>query len=243
MSQAEDIRPGDRATAREGDIDCSFCAIEQGSGEIGATNPQLEQSYDIPIQTDVFIIFPDAAPIGPRHSLIVPRKHVLSFARLRPDRQVRAHKLLNHLSAQLVRPDDYLPYFFEHGSNEGDEGVGCGITHAHLHFLYVPADCLDGDSHIDGFHEYPSLRAAWTNLGSEDYYLYGHVDKSVRATFIQESPKLKCSMFLRKWFSSKIGRPELGDYRRYQDGRTDDMLDEISTTQSCLMNIKSAELH
>jgi diadenosine tetraphosphate (Ap4A) HIT family hydrolase len=222
--------------------ECSFCGIVHGSGEIGATNPELDREFDIPFQTQDFVVFPDAAPIAPRHSLIVPRSHVLSFARLGAGRQYATQMLVNYLTMQLSAPEDHVPYVFEHGSKEADETVGCGITHAHLHVLYIPAGCLNDVDHIEEFTEYSDVRAAWDALGQEDYYLFGRVGGTVRATVVQEAAELKCSMFLRKCFASQMGRPDLADYRRYQTDGPDDMLGEVARTHDGLAALEAPSL-
>lgn len=243
MSQAGDSARNDRTptgeTTPQETVECSFCGIVHSSGEIGATNPELEQEFEIPFRTPDFVVFPDAAPIAPRHSLIVPQDHVLSFSRLDVDRQHATQRLVDYLTTHISAPEDYVPYVFEHGSKEADETVGCGITHAHLHVLYVPAGCLNDPDHVEEFTEYSDLRAAWDALGKEDYYLFGRVEGPVHATVVQEAAELKCSMFLRKWFASQMGRPDLADYRRYQTDGPDDMLGEVARTHDRLAALEA----
>jgi diadenosine tetraphosphate (Ap4A) HIT family hydrolase len=246
MSQSDNSVRSHRISAGETSApeaeECSFCGIVHGSGEIGATNPELERQFDIPFQTSDFVVFPDAAPVAPRHSLIVPQKHVLSFARLNFDRQQATRRLVDYLTTHLSGPEDHVPYIFEHGSKEADETVGCGITHAHLHILYIPVGCLNDADHVNEFTEYSDVRAAWSALGEEDYYLFGRVGGTVRATVIREAAELKCSMFLRKWFASQMGRPDLADYRRYQTNGPDDMLGEVARTYDRLAALEADPL-
>lgn len=213
---------------------CEFCDITYCDSQIGSTNPLLEQEFTITFETDEFVVFPDAAPLGPRHALLVPREHVLSFARLPQQRRQRAREVIDYLFEHFPSPDDHAPYLFEHGSREADESAGCGITHAHLHILFLPDGILDGQHDVTHFDIYADLPAAFEELGQDDYYLFGRYQHPVRATAVEEATELKCSMFLRKWVAGQLGRPELADYRRYQTQGCDDMFDEIARTQRLL---------
>lgn len=246
MSQADDPARDHHTAASKStpqtSVECSFCGIVNGSGEIGSTNPELEQEFGIPLQTPDFIVFPDAAPIAPRHSLIVPRDHHLGFSRLDADHQHSTQKLVDYLTTHIPNPEDHVPYVFEHGSNETDEIVGCGITHAHLHLLYIPEGCLNNTNRVEEFSDYSDLLRAWNAVGEEDYYLFGRVGGTIHATVIQEAAELKCSMFFRKWFASQMGRPDLADYRRYQTEGADDMLGEVERTHNVLAAVEPPRL-
>lgn len=216
---------------------CDFCAIEAGADKIGDTNPLLERSLSIPLQTEWFIVFPDAAPIAPRHSLIVPRHHALSFGRLTTDAQAAAIDLATHIATQFDHPADHDPVIFEHGSREASGDIGCSITHAHLHVLFLPSGTVDNFEFHDEFDAYPTLWAGWEAMGANDYYLFGELNNGVQATVVQEDPALACSMFLRKRFAGQLGRPDLANYRRYQSGEPDDMLPEVGRTQDALLEM------
>jgi diadenosine tetraphosphate (Ap4A) HIT family hydrolase len=213
---------------------CEFCRIASGDGEIGSTNPFIERDFDVVFETDGFVVFPDAAPLAPRHALVVPRGHVLSFARLAADRRREARDLVEHLARQMPAPSGYVPCVFEHGSTEADEVVGCGITHAHLHFLFLPSETFDGRDDVPHFDAYPDLQSAFRSLGRRDYYLLGRPWRRIHATVVEEAAELKCSMFLRKWLAERLDRPDLASYRRYQTGGPDDMLEEVHRTHHLL---------
>lgn len=223
--------------------DCGFCDIVDGSEPVGETNP-LVAELPIPLHTDRFVVFPDAAPIGPRHCLVVPRSHRLSFARLGLPARERATDLAADILQRLPSPKGYKPVVFEHGSREetGAGSVGCSITHAHLHLLFLPDGAVSGFSHREEFTQYGGLTAAWDSLGRADYYLYGRPDGAVWATPVAEDPALACSMFLRKRFAAAIDRPDLANYRRYQDHEADDMLPEVERTHRALLVIDGTQV-
>jgi hypothetical protein len=211
-----------------------------GFERVGSTNPLLDADLSVPFGTNRFVVFPDAAPIGPRHCLVVPHDHVLSFGRLGGDAQRRTLTLVEHLFESFTPPDGHEPVVFEHGSCEETEAesVGCSITHAHLHVLFFPVGTVAGFTHRDEFEQYENLLAAWNAVESDDYYLYGRFGGEVRATPVREDPALACSMFLRKRFASEIDRSELADYRRYQTRGSDDMLDEVEHTHQRLTELR-----
>jgi|GEM_PF-2218558 len=221
--------------------ECSFCDIVSGDEPVGETNPSVE-GFAVPLHTGQFAVFPDAAPIGPRHTLIVPRTHCLSFARLTPSDRSRAVGLVDRLTDSLATPDDHEPVVFEHGSCEETGSVGCSITHAHLHLLFLPSGTVSGFSHSEEFDRHSGLTTAWASLGRTDYYLYGRADSSTWATPVAEDPALACSMFLRKRFAAAVDRTDLADYRRYQRQATDDMLPEVERTRRELLNVDDNSL-
>lgn len=216
----------------EEDVSCEFCRIVHHESAVGNTNPYVTGDVSAPIETEAFTVFPDAAPLAPCHALVVPQSHVLSFARLSEVGRGAVTDLLAGLTAEVSGPPDHQPYVFEHGSTEADETAGCGITHAHLHFLYLPPDLIDdGPEH---FNTYPNLTTALEEFGNDDYYLFGRYDGGIYAIRVEENAELKCSMYLRKWLARQLGRPDLADYRRYQTGERDDMLEEFYRTHERL---------
>jgi diadenosine tetraphosphate (Ap4A) HIT family hydrolase len=223
--------------------ECRFCDIVSGDEPVGETNPSVE-GFAVPLHTEQFAVFPDAAPIGPRHTLVVPQAHRLSFARLTPTDQSRAVALTDRLTDSLTSCDDHEPVVFEHGSCETTEidSVGCSITHAHLHLLLLPSGTVSDFPHREEFDQHSGLTTAWDSLDRTDYYLYGYPAGSVWATPVAEDPALACSMFLRKQFAAAIDRPDLADYRRYQGQATDDMLPEVERTRRELLTVDNRDL-
>lgn len=222
--------------------DCDFCGILRSRVAIGATNPYVDGFFDVPFRSGEFVAFPDAAPLGPGHVLVVPDRHVLSAARLDADARARLLAVVHHLASELSTPDGTVPWVFEHGSSEADESAGCGITHAHFHLVFCRPGVVDGSVGIDGFRTYPSVEDAWRAFRSGDYYLLGRLGGDVHGARVRESGELKCSMFLRKLIARRLGRPELADYRRYESSGRDDLLDGIDRTYSALARIDPAEL-
>jgi diadenosine tetraphosphate (Ap4A) HIT family hydrolase len=78
------------------------------------------------------VAFPDAFPLSPGHSLIVPRRHEPDFLRLTADEGAAVWRLiapLCDLLEQRFRPDAY-----NLGVNVG-VAAGQTVDHAHLHVI------------------------------------------------------------------------------------------------------------
>ncbi len=81
---------------------------------------------------DAAVSFPDAFPVTPGHTLVVPRKHVRSFYDL-TDREPEAlRSLVRSVRAKLL--DQHRPDGFNIGINEG-EAAGQTVAHAHVHVI------------------------------------------------------------------------------------------------------------
>ena len=83
---------------------------------------------------------PDAYPISPGHTLIVPRRHVASWFDATPEEQQAIMDLVTRVKAELDhdrRPDGY---------NIGiNDGAAAGQTVMHLHVHLIPRYTLDVD--------------------------------------------------------------------------------------------------
>jgi diadenosine tetraphosphate (Ap4A) HIT family hydrolase len=97
---------------------CVFCERVAGS--------------DFLCENEVVVAFPDAFPLSPGHSLIVPRRHEPDFLRLTADEGAAVWRLiapLCDLLEQRFRPDAY-----NLGVNVG-VAAGQTVDHAHLHVI------------------------------------------------------------------------------------------------------------
>jgi len=87
---------------------------------------------DFLCENEVVVAFPDAFPLSPGHSLIVPRRHEPDFLRLTADEGAAVWRLiapLCDLLEQRFRPDAY-----NLGVNVG-VAAGQTVDHAHLHVI------------------------------------------------------------------------------------------------------------
>jgi diadenosine tetraphosphate (Ap4A) HIT family hydrolase len=84
-------------------------------------------------ETNNFIVVPSISPICEDHLLLFPKLHISSLAQLSYDyinEFIDFTKII--FDKLLVKHESMV--MFEHGVGKGQNG-GCGIDHAHLHFL------------------------------------------------------------------------------------------------------------
>ena len=83
-------------------------------------------------------VLPSLGQIAEGHTLIVPLDHFCSMSELPNDQVLLLDELCGRLRVALR--DTYGQcVFFEHGIRSKGSG-GCGIDHAHMHAVPVPAD-------------------------------------------------------------------------------------------------------
>lgn len=109
--------------------DCIFCQILSGERHSIRVAESLHS-----------VAFMDIQPVNPGHTLIVPRRHVLSFTELNPqevaDLMITAQEVSRGLRA--VFPDhDGITLALADGASAGQE-----VPHTHLHV--IPRQRADG---------------------------------------------------------------------------------------------------
>ena len=75
----------------------------------------------------------DAYPVNPGHSLIIPKRHLLSYFELRPEEELDLTNLLKQTQLyldELHNPDGYNVGF--------NDGVAAGQTVMHMHMHLIP---------------------------------------------------------------------------------------------------------
>ncbi len=110
----------------------------------------------------------DAFPVGPGHTLIVPRRHVASWFDATPDERSAMLRLLNEVKAALDR--ELHPAGYNVGFNVGEAG---GQTVMHLHLHVIPRFHGDVDDPRGG------VRLAIPERGN--YRRPGHIPRAMGA--------------------------------------------------------------
>jgi len=82
--------------------------------------------------TPTAIAIRDAFPLSEGHTLVIPRRHVLSLFELSPDEQVDAWRLVAQVRAELAK--QFSPDAFNIGLNDG-AAAGQTVPHAHIHVI------------------------------------------------------------------------------------------------------------
>jgi diadenosine tetraphosphate (Ap4A) HIT family hydrolase len=93
------------------------------------------------IQSDVGLALFDAYPIAEGHTLVVPRRHVVSLYELPDTEQAALWSLVAQVRGWLV--EKYRPDAFTIGVNDGI-AAGQTVAHAHIHVIpRRPGDVTD----------------------------------------------------------------------------------------------------
>lgn len=86
----------------------------------------------IRIARPLCLVFRDAFPVSPGHTLVIPRRHVGSFFLLEPDERVALLDLVEDAKIDLdaeLHPDGY-----NIGVNDGS-AAGQTVAHVHIHLI------------------------------------------------------------------------------------------------------------
>lgn len=118
---------------------CEFCDEFRGGGHNSFAGRYAPDFPDRTVlETDYLKVLPSLGHFVKGYLLLVPKQHYCAIADTPPEviRDVdRVERLLARQLSSL-----YGPYiFFEHGARTPDSG-GCGICHAHVHAVPLPAN-------------------------------------------------------------------------------------------------------
>jgi diadenosine tetraphosphate (Ap4A) HIT family hydrolase len=98
--------------------DCPFCA--------------LLESDIVTIRAPAVAAFPDAYPVSPGHTLVVPTRHVSDFFDLSADEQSAVWRLVADVRHRLAA--EHGAVAFNVGLNAAD-AAGQTVPHAHVHVI------------------------------------------------------------------------------------------------------------
>ncbi len=107
-------------------LNCPFCQIEE---------------QQIIFQNELVISFRDGFPISPRHTLIIPKRHIASFFELTAQEHQALFEALHILKTEIDQ--EFTPDGYNIGINDG---LAAGQTVMHLHVHLIPrykGDCTD----------------------------------------------------------------------------------------------------
>lgn len=191
---------------------CCFCAELAGvETEFHDLYPDL--SGRIVAQTERFVVLPSLGQLAPGHLLLLPREHVTSFGALNKGARQEAQRLCLHISRMLDERFS-TPVCFEHGSSGNGHAGGCGITHAHVHF--VPAQNRR-------VRTPPSVGSGWRQLACSAWLDEAAALAAQRVSYLLwhppgELPLLEIasnlqSQYLRRYVAAALGHPRW-DWRR-----------------------------
>jgi diadenosine tetraphosphate (Ap4A) HIT family hydrolase len=99
---------------------CRFCQI------IASDNK------NIILQNSEFVALSDAAPACKGHTIIIPKKHIVSFFDLKSDEVGKMYEFI--LNVKKILNKKYKPAGYNIGVNEG-RAAGRSIDHLHIHIM------------------------------------------------------------------------------------------------------------
>lgn len=107
--------------------DCIFCKIAS-----------KEQEADIIAESDNFLAFPDANPVGPGHSLIIPKNHFVNIMDLPSDLGSELLDIIKEVAAIRLKEG------FEGFKLVANNFPVAGQIVMHSHFHLIPRKEKDG---------------------------------------------------------------------------------------------------
>jgi diadenosine tetraphosphate (Ap4A) HIT family hydrolase len=114
---------------------CAFCR------ELAGDPSDFEAVYGDRLGTrllwgnDQFVVLVSLGALAPGHCLLVPKRHATAIAALPQHELTQAGELQDSIE-DVLRESFGALVAFEHGSGNRN-ATGCGISHAHLHFVPV----------------------------------------------------------------------------------------------------------
>jgi diadenosine tetraphosphate (Ap4A) HIT family hydrolase len=116
----------------------------------------LVESDTVTVRAPAAAAFPDAYPVSPGHTLVVPIRHVSDFFDLSADEQSAVWRLVADVRQRLA--GEHGAVAFNVGLNAGD-AAGQTVPHAHVHV--IPRYAGDVPDPRGGVRRVVPDRAAW----------------------------------------------------------------------------------
>lgn len=115
---------------------CVLCqGLQDEFQNINRQYPELSENVVL-FETPSFKVIPDKFPIAPNHIIILPKKHINTFAEFSSVQGQEIGYILNRLQ-QKTKAQNFI--MFEHGTSQKEElntpAHIKSIFHAHLHFI------------------------------------------------------------------------------------------------------------
>lgn len=128
-----------------GQRECPFCRL--GEGEIVLAN-------------ELALAISDRFPVTPGHSLVIPRRHVVSFFETTAEEREAIFDLVGKVRERLVV--ERQPDAFNMGINDG---VAAGQTVMHLHVHLIPRYADDTEDPRGGVRWIMPVKAPYWKKG------------------------------------------------------------------------------
>lgn len=163
---------------------------------------------------DGFVVAPTVGSIVPNWLLIIPTSWDLNFRRAMLTTGVDPIALIDHLASHLGLNESEF-FWFEHGPKERDSVVGCGLDHAHIHFIFKPTiefpEFVKKAKRRSGKRwKLVSAQKAYDEFEpTESYLIAGHAGKAIYTTDVEDTG----SQFFRKIIAEADGAYDEWNYK------------------------------
>lgn len=199
--------------------ECNLCFEIRGkpSANFGSQYNELVRSKENQIlETDNFILVPSVGPLNESHVMLVPKRHVTSFAMLTSCEKKESANILETLSKKFRSKYKHELIFFESGAGSLTAHSGGCIDHAHIH-------CLQESKVFEAqlFSEVALIEEESTYLNADIQLGYLWYRKKTGDTFICNSPLLP-SQFMRYLYAESTNSGYQWNWRKYS--KTEDVI-------------------
>jgi diadenosine tetraphosphate (Ap4A) HIT family hydrolase len=207
---------------------CEFCnEFAGGNANSFAGQYAREVAGRTIVEQDGFRVLPSLGQIVSGYLLLVPNYHHRAFADMSLE-DLRAAEAIKTGLTERMRPMYGNLIFFEHGVRTSDSG-GCGISHAHLHFVPFPdeKDPVEELTRAFPFEEVSSLLDLERVQPGQSYLYY----ESVRSHKYVFYPPFIPSQYVRRLLAEALGI-RAWDWR--QCGKEERLLSTLSQVSHLL---------
>lgn len=208
---------------------CKQCAIcREFFAKEGATLDYSAQfltektgsSIRILYEDDYFIVIPSLGPVSRCHLLVLPKKHVCSFALLEPEWIEMAEILIGKI-VHTVEKEYGNIIVFEHGALSEEMEGSASCTHAHMHIVSCKYSILPFLKE-DGLHLRSVTRLAEIREQKMREKPYFYYCEEAEGAFIMDDI-IRTSQYMRIKIADILGTPEKGNWK--ENAGIEDMAD------------------
>jgi len=187
---------------------CRFCDIINGRYRYIGIDEPIAENED-------FVVIASIGTIVAGWTLVVPKDHQCSMKLLYQKTTLK--NIANQVIPNLINA--YGPLIaFEHGANKNGSPTGCGIDHAHLHFVPLKKSLIP-ELNASSFNWIKSSSSKISSrVSGKEYLFYTELSNETKwldpvgYLHILEHP---VSQFFRLLIGKQIGKAELTDYRAF----------------------------
>lgn len=192
--------------------DCRLCKITEQNVLLGT---DWLPTYSI-MSTHNFHIVPSLGSLVEGWTMIVSKEHLLCMGELSYDK-IDELLLVKKQLTQDISTIFGKSIAFEHGPSSPGGPIGCGVDHAHIHFVPVDIDLPKALSKL-----IPFLDLEWQEINDyrdvRSYFLRGlpylYIEQPSGFGYIATNMHFP-SQFVRKAIADHLGIPDHYDWNRY----------------------------